>query len=138
MGISFLKIAGIYLVVGVSMSLYMGIAQTFTLYPVYAHINLLVWASMALMGLIYVQFPAAGQTRLARIHFWMHNLSLPVFMIALALLLTGHAAFAPAVEIAATVTGIGIAICVVNICINVGASLQDSPTRTLPAGAATR
>jgi hypothetical protein len=65
MGISFLKIAGIYLVVGVSMSLYMGIAQTFTLYPVYAHINLLVWASMALMGLIYVQFPAAGQTRLA-------------------------------------------------------------------------
>ena len=138
MGFTYLKMAGIYLVVGVAMTLYLGSAQTLALHPVHAHVNLLGWASLALTGLIYVQFPAAAKTRLARIHFWMHTLSLPAFVIALALLLTGRAAFAPAVEIAAAVTGLGIALCVINICINVGASLQDSPARTLPAGAATR
>jgi hypothetical protein len=119
MGIRFLKIAGIYLVVGVSMGLYMGITQTFKLHPVHAHINLLGWASMALFGVIYVQFPAAAETTLARIHFWMHNLALPVFMVALTFLLSGYAEMALAVEIAATVTGVGIALFVINLCLNV-------------------
>jgi hypothetical protein len=139
MGINFLKIAGVYLVIGVTMGLYMGITQSFGLHPVHAHINLLGWASMALMGLIYVQFPAAAQTTLARVHFWMHNVSLPVFMIALTFLLTGHGAFAPVVEIAATVTGVGIAIFVINLLRNVEAPrAQASVARKAPAGAVTR
>ena len=119
MGIHFLKIAAIYLAIGVSMGLYMGITQSFKLHPVHAHINLLGWASMALFGVIYVQFPAAAETTLARIHFWMHNLALPVFMVALTFLLSGHAEMALAVEIAATVTGVGIALFVINLCLNV-------------------
>src|SRR5215467_11574173 len=90
MGIRFLKIAAVYLFVGVAMGLAMGITQSFALHPVHAHVNLLGWASLALAGLIYVQFPAAAETRLARIHFWMHNVSLPIFMTALAFLLSGH------------------------------------------------
>jgi hypothetical protein len=119
MGIRFLKIAAIYLAIGVSMGLYMGITQTFKLHPVHAHVNLLGWASMALFGVIYVQFPSAAETTLARIHFWMHNLALPVFMVALTFLLSGHAEMALAVEIAATVTGVGIALFVINLCLNV-------------------
>src|SRR5689334_5062025 len=41
MGIRFLKIAAIYLAIGVSMGLAMGIMQNFALHPVHAHINLL-------------------------------------------------------------------------------------------------
>ena len=91
MGIRFLKIAAVYLAIGVTMGLAMGITQKFALHPVHAHINLLGWATMALAGLIYVQFPAAAQTRLAKIHFWIHNLALPVMMVALAFLLSGYA-----------------------------------------------
>ena len=119
MGIRLLKIAAVYLVVGTTMGLAMGITQSFTLHPVHAHINLLGWASLALAGVIYVMFPAAGETRLAHIHFWMHNIGLPVFMGGLALGLTGHEAFMPLVEVGATVTWLGLVVFVINVCLNV-------------------
>ena len=67
----------------------------------HAHLLLLGWASMALAGIIYHLYPAAGTTLLARIHFWLHNLLLPVFMVALAMLLKGTAAAGPVVGIVA-------------------------------------
>ena len=84
MGVGLLKIAAVYLVIASAMGLYMGIAERFTLHPVHAHLNLLGWASLALAGLIYNQFPDAAKTKLARAHFRMHNVSLPVLTIALA------------------------------------------------------
>ena len=126
MGVRLLKIAAVYLIIGSGMGLYMGIAQKFTLHPVHAHLNLLGWASLALAGLIYTQFPEAAKTRLARIHFLMHNVSLPVLMIALALLLTGHEAFGPVVGISATVMAAGLAVFVTNVLLNVSAGERTS------------
>jgi len=131
-----LKIAAIYLVVGSFMGLYMGIAEKFTLHPVHAHLNLLGWASLALAGLIYVQFPEAAKTKLARIHFWMHNVSLPVLMAALALLLTGHAAFGPVVGISATVMAVGLAVFVTNVLLNVSTAERSHPIKRAPPVAA--
>jgi hypothetical protein len=122
MGVRLLKIAAVYLIVGSLMGLYMGIAERFTLHPVHAHLNLLGWASLALAGLIYVQFPQAAQTKLARIHFWMHNVSLPALMAALAMLLTGHEAFGPVVGISASVMAAGLAVFVLNVLLNVNAA----------------
>jgi hypothetical protein len=134
MGIRFLKIAAVYLVIGSGLGLYMGIAEKFTLHPVHAHLNLLGWASLALAGLIYTQFPEAAKTRLARVHFWMHNVSLPVLMIALAMLVTGHEAFGPVVGISATVMAAGLAIFVANVLLNVKGSerakIAQRPTAT--------
>jgi cbb3-type cytochrome oxidase subunit 1 len=135
MGVRLLKIAAVYLLVGVSMGLYMGITHRFTLHPVHAHINLLGWASLALAGLIYVQFPEAAKTRLAQIHFWMHNMSLPVLMVALAFLLSGNEAFAPVVGIMSIVTALGLAIFVINICVNVPSTRRPvAIDRMSPAG----
>jgi hypothetical protein len=61
-----IRIAALYLVVGVAMGIVMGITQKFTLVPVHAHINLLGWASLGIMGVIYHAYPAAAQTLLAR------------------------------------------------------------------------
>ena len=145
MGIRFLKIAAVYLAIGVTMGLAMGITQKFALHPVHAHINLLGWATMALAGLIYVQFPAAAQTRLAKIHFWIHNLALPVMMVGLAFLLTGHAQALYFVEPASTAMVVGLVLFVVNVVRNVRAddvqTLVDArraSARTLPAGAIAR
>lgn len=127
MGLRFLKIAVIYLVAGVSLGFVMGMKHQFTLAPVHAHINLLGWASLALAGLIYHLYPAAAATRLARIHFWLHNIGLPVFMVALAFMLSGNEAFDPLVGVGATITVLGMIVFAANVLINVKA---DAPART--------
>ena len=108
MGLNFLRIATLYLIVGVLMGFVMGIAEAFQYAPVHAHVNLLGWASLALVGVIYHLYPAAAETRLARAHFWLHNLGLPIFMIALALLLAGNPAANAGVKVGATMTVLGL------------------------------
>ncbi|SRR5579864_3408883 len=123
MGIRFLKIAVTYLVIGGCLGLYMGLTEQFTLAPVHAHVLLLGWASLALAGLIYHFYPAAATTRLATIHFWLHNVGLPVFMVALAMLLTGGAAgtVGPFVGISAMVVIAGLVAFAANVWLNVKA-----------------
>jgi len=118
MGLRFLKIAVVYLLIGTSLGWYMGMHEVFTLAPVHAHLNLLGWASLALAGIIYHLYPASGETRLAKIHFWIHNITLPPFMIALAIYLSGTPAAGPAVGIAATVMILGLACFVINVLMN--------------------
>jgi len=122
MGLKLLKIAVVYLVVGGSLGLGMGITQKFALAPVHAHLVLVGWASLALAGLIYHVYPAASTTRLARIHFWLHNLGLPVFMAGLALVLSGNEAVIPVLAAAATVVLVGLFVFAANVLINVKAS----------------
>src|SRR5258705_11138965 len=81
----FLKIAVVYLFVGALLGITMGIFQNFALVPVHAHIGLLGWTTLALAGVIYHLHPAAAKTRLAQLHFLIHNLSLPVLRIGLRL-----------------------------------------------------
>jgi hypothetical protein len=118
MGLRFLKIAVVYLFVGAALGLIMGISQQFTLAPVHARLLLLGWATFALAGLVYHFYPAASATLLARIHFWLHNLGLPVFMVALGMLLTGHESAGPIVGISASVVMIGLTAFVLNVLLN--------------------
>jgi hypothetical protein len=61
----FLATAALCLVVGVSLGIAMGIAHDFTFAPVHAHLNLLGWTSLALMGLTFRAYPELGQNRVA-------------------------------------------------------------------------
>jgi cbb3-type cytochrome oxidase subunit 1 len=119
MGLNFLKIAVAYLFLGALLGLGMGITQNFVLAPVHAHLLLLGWASLALAGLVYHLYPAASTTRLARTHFWLHNLGLPVFMVALGLLLSGREAAGPIVAVSASVVLVALAIFALNVLVNV-------------------
>ena len=121
MGIRFLKIAVVYLLVGVTLGLVMGIRGNFALAPVHAHLNLLGWAALALAGLIYHLHPAAANTKLAHVHFWMHNLTLPVMMCSLALLLSGYEAADPVVGITSMVMVAALFVFAVNVFVNVKA-----------------
>src|SRR4051812_24163175 len=86
-GAIWIKIAIVYLIVGVAMGMMMGASRDFTLRPVHAHINLLGWTTFALAGLIYTVFPLAAQSKLARIQFWMMNTAVPVMMASLGMVL---------------------------------------------------
>ena len=119
MGLRFLKIAVVYLVVGATLGLGMGISQQFALAPVHAHLLLLGWASLALAGTIYHLYPAAAATRLARVHFWLHNLGLPAFMIGLALVLTQRMWALAVTEVGAVAVLLGLFVFAANVLLNV-------------------
>jgi cbb3-type cytochrome oxidase subunit 1 len=119
MGLKFLKIAVVYLVIGASLGLAMGIAQSFALAPVHAHLLLLGWASLALAGIVYHLYPAAATTLLARAHFWLHNVGLPVFMIGLACLLTGREWALPIAVGGAITALVALALFAANVLVNV-------------------
>jgi hypothetical protein len=122
MDIRFLKIAVIYLFIGALLGGYMGATENFSLAPVHAHLALLGWASLALAGLIYHLYPTAALTLLARIHFWLHNIGLPFFMIGLGLVLKGDAGAVPIVSISAGVVIVGLAAFTANVLMNVKAA----------------
>jgi hypothetical protein len=122
-----LRFALLYLLVGVTMGIAMGATQNFVLRPVHAHINLLGWTTLALAGLVYGVFPVLAESRLARLQFWLHNLSLPVMMGALAMLLLGYPQF-----VAPLLVGeFGMAAAIVALTLNVFINLRGEPRPTV-------
>jgi hypothetical protein len=117
-GIIWIKLAVLYLIFGISLGIAMGASQNFTLRPVHAHINLLGWTTMALAGLIYSVFPKAGESRLARLHFWLLNLALPVMMGALSMLLLGHAGITPVLAVSEIIGALAIVAFAANLFLN--------------------
>ena len=113
-----IRIAVIYLVVGVGMGLFMAATKELQYAPVHAHINLLGWASMALAGLIYDRFPKAGGNRLGLAHFWLINLSLPVAMVALFMMMGGNTAAEPVVIISSMTMALALLLFAVNVQLN--------------------
>ncbi|MBS4223599.1 cytochrome-c oxidase [Lederbergia citrea] len=85
MGVKLIKIAVVYFLIGISFGLYMSLTHVFKLATVHVHINLLGWMSLAVAGILYTLFPQLAQTSAAKVHFWLHNIGLPVMMISIAL-----------------------------------------------------
>lgn len=117
-GVLWIKIASVYFVLGISLGIYMGVNENFTLRPIHAHLNLLGWVSLALFGLVYQTFPKISGTKLARVQFWMHNIGLPFQMVFLAMLLLGNASIVPFLGIADIVVGLAVILFMVNVLAN--------------------
>ena len=82
---SFLRLAVVFILIGVGLGYYMGATQNFTAAPVHAHINLLGWVSMFLYGLFYRANPEAAEGLLPKVHFWVALVGFLIFMPALAI-----------------------------------------------------
>jgi len=89
-GLRLVKIAALYLVLGLVMGTAMGISGDFSLASVHSHIALLGWAAMSVTGVLYLLLPGCRQSRLSAVHFWGHNVGLPVMMVSLALFTYGN------------------------------------------------
>jgi hypothetical protein len=63
----FLAAAALCLVAGTGLGIAMGIAHDFRFAPVHAHLNLLGWTSLALMGLTFRAYPELTANRTAAI-----------------------------------------------------------------------
>lgn len=118
-GVLWIKAAVVYFIMGVGLGIYMGASGDHLLVPVHAHFNLLGWASLALIGLIYHQFPTAGSHRLATIQFWLHNAGLLAAMVLLIAFLRGHPELDPLLGVASVVIGASVVLFAVNVFQNI-------------------
>jgi hypothetical protein len=114
-GVVWIKAAVVYFLMGVSLGIYMGASGDHLLTPVHAHFNLLGWASLALVGLIYHQFPTAGSSRLATVQFWLHNAGLLAAMVLLVAFLNGSKGLDPLIGLASMVIALSVILFAVNV-----------------------
>jgi len=114
-GVLWIKAAVVYLMMGVGLGIYMGASGNHLLTPVHAHFNLLGWASLALVGLIYHHFPTAGSNRLATVQFWLHNIGLLAGMALLVAVLRGNTSLEPLHGVASVVIGTAVVLFAVNV-----------------------
>lgn len=82
MGPRWLKIAVIYLVIGIGLGIFMSSTLALRWASAHAHVNLAGWASVGIMGLIYCVYPEAGNNLLGKSHFWLYNIGLPLFLLS--------------------------------------------------------
>ncbi|WP_175990378.1 cbb3-type cytochrome c oxidase subunit I [Bacillus sp. Marseille-Q1617] len=109
MGIRLIKISVVYFMIGVLFGLYMSMTHDYSFTPVHAHINLLGWTALTLAGIIYHLFPAVSQTKLAKAHFWLHNISLPLMMIGLFILISsGNESIIPVIAAGGVLTTLAV------------------------------
>ncbi|MCD6060378.1 MAG: conserved rane protein of unknown function [Moraxellaceae bacterium] len=92
----------IYFCVAVTLGVVMGASGDHSLFPVHAHLNLLGWVSLTLIGVIYHFFPQAGASRIATVQFWVHNVALVVMMGALTASLKGNPSMGPVLGISSS------------------------------------
>ena len=121
LGVKWIKMAAIYLVIGILLGIHMGKSHDHTLSPVHAHINLLGWASMGIIGILHQLFAKQLVNKIAVAQFWLHQLAFPVMMVSLALLMKGNAAMDPVAGIASLVVGVSVLLFAYNVLRNLRA-----------------
>jgi hypothetical protein len=119
-GIRLVRVASLYLLLGLVLGLAMGIGRDFSLVSVHSHVLLLGWATLALTGIVYLLLPGCAETRLAAAHFWLHNLGLPVMIASLAAETLGEARAQPFIGLGATLVVVGLAAFTLNVLRNAG------------------
>ena len=86
----FLKVAVIYFLIGTVWGVVMGSSQHFEYTSAHAHINLLGWVSLGLIGVIFKSFPEIGSGTLATAQFWLHNIGLPLLVVSMVFFARGE------------------------------------------------
>ena len=65
------KAAVLFVLAGMAWGMQMAISQDHSTYPAHAHLNLLGWVSLFLIGIYYRTHPALERARLAFVQIWL-------------------------------------------------------------------
>lgn len=126
--------AALYFMAGSGLGLWMGITQHFEFAPAHAHINLLGWVSMAVIGALFRLFPAAESSRLAPIQFWVYQIGFPIFMGGLISFIAGYPMGETIVIAGSNVTILGVLLTGIVILLSVRKADDASAERQRKAG----
>ncbi len=114
-GLKLVRIAMVYMMVGLIMGLTMAVTHDWTLMSVHSHILLLGWVSMAITGIVYIVEPRSAGRKLAKLHFWGHNVGLPAMTIGLAFDEYGYHAVEPLLGVGSVLVLLSLLSFVVNV-----------------------
>lgn len=92
---AFFGAAVLYALVGMAMGIIMGASNDHTLSPVHAHINLLGWASLALMGAFYGIAGGRAPGKVAWANFAVSNVGNLMSLPMVALIVSGKPPILP-------------------------------------------
>jgi hypothetical protein len=108
LSLAFFTAAVIYGICGMLWGAYMASTDIFTLATAHAHLNLLGWVTLSLMGGFYALAGERAPMRLGWINFAISNLGLLILIPSLAKLLAGDKAFEGIVAVGTMVTILGM------------------------------
>ena len=118
-GSRLIVIAALYLMAALVLGCDMGVTGDHSLFSVHSHLGLLGWTTMALTGIVYLVLPACGSIVLARVHFWLHNLGLPLMMVAITVLTRwGDTRVQPAIGLGSLLVVLALLAFTVNVILN--------------------
>ena len=98
---NFFTLAVIYAVVGMLLGLSMAMSHDHSQLPTHAHIMVLGWVMSAVFAFFYHLVPAARNSKLATIHFWLAAVSSVGMVIGLYMLYGGNPSVEPVLGISA-------------------------------------
>jgi FtsH-binding integral membrane protein len=90
------KAAVLFVLAGMAWGMQMAISQDHSAYPAHAHLNLLGWVSLFLIGIYYRMHPALERARLAFVQIWVWIVGVIVQAIGVGLVHTGNDKAEPA------------------------------------------
>lgn len=114
-GLNLLRSSALYLVLGVALGVVMGASGDHTLRSVHAHLNLLGWGTLGLIGVIYLVLPNIGANRLAGTQVILHHAGLAAMMIGLCAKLYDVPAGEPLLAIGSGIAGLAVGLFVFNL-----------------------
>jgi hypothetical protein len=94
---------------------FMGAKEDFTLAPAHAHLNLLGWVALSLMGAFYALAGARAPRRLGWINFTLSSLGVLITIPALAKFLAGDKSALPFMQAGESTVILGMAVFVAAI-----------------------
>lgn len=97
----------VFLLIGMSLGLHMGMSQDFTLHPLHAHLNLLGFVLMCLFGVCYHIWPAMKDGPLCKVHYVLHTVVTAVSMTLLYFVLSDGPTYGPTLGPILDITLIG-------------------------------
>jgi hypothetical protein len=106
--LAFFATGCVYVLVGMTLGMWMGASENFTLAPVHAHLNLIGWATMGLMGAFYALAGDLAPRRLAWVNYGLMTLAVLVMAPSLAKLLLGDKTIVPVLVLSELLAVLGM------------------------------
>jgi hypothetical protein len=97
------RAATVIVVIGMAWGIWMGISRDHSTLPAHAHLNLLGWVSLFLIGIYYRLYPSLDSSRIAHIQVWIWIAATAVMTVGVTLVHTGREAGIPVSAISSLV-----------------------------------
>jgi hypothetical protein len=108
--LAFFATAAVFALAGMLWGIKMGVADDMTQAPAHAHLNLVGWASMALMGAFYGYAGDRAPTRLGWANYVVSTLAVLVMVPSLTILLAAGGKMNPGVIVGSLLAVVGMAL----------------------------